>query len=87
LSATNFDHLQTIVLPELQAVGHSDADNWAASQPVRTFLGATHTVRLSQQVGEIFDRHEAEQHQVGIPLEPLGKRLHDLLQALAPTER
>ncbi len=87
LSAADFNRLHTLVLPELQAIGHSDADNWTACQPVSTFLGAQHSVRLSQQVGEIFDRHEAQYRQAGIPLEPLGAKLHDLLQALAPAER
>jgi hypothetical protein len=86
LSVTESDRLQTIVLPELQAVCHSDADNWVASQPVRTFLRNNHILKLSQQVGEIFDRHEAERQQAGISLEPLGHKLHDLLQRLAPAE-
>jgi hypothetical protein len=87
LNPVGFDRLRTLVLPELQAVGHSDADNWAASQPVRTFLGNKDTVRLGKQVGEVFDRWEAEQQQAVIPLDPLGEKLHELLQALAPSER
>jgi hypothetical protein len=87
LNPHGFHRLRTLVLPELQAVGHSDADNWAASQPVRTFLGNKDTVRLGKQVGEVFDRWEAEQQQAVIPLDPLGEKLQELLQALAPSER
>jgi hypothetical protein len=87
LSPHGFDRLRTLVLPELQAVGHSDGDNWAASQPVRTFLGNNDTVQLGKQVGEVFDRWEAEKQQAVIPLASLGEKLHELLQALAPSDR
>jgi hypothetical protein len=79
--------VQAVVLPELQAVCHSDADHWAASMPVRTFLNEPQTVPLAKQVARVFSEWEQEWYRPDIPLDLLAEKLLETLRALAPVEQ
>jgi hypothetical protein len=87
LRTGEFSYVQAVVLPELQAVCHSDADHWAASMPVRTFLNEPQTVPLAKQVARVFSEWEQEWYRPDIPLDLLAEKLLETLRALAPVEQ
>jgi hypothetical protein len=74
-----------LVLPELESVRRSDAESWARSQPVRTFLGDQRPWGLEDAVAAFYRRWESERGTKDIPLEELGPFLREELARTSPT--
>jgi hypothetical protein len=73
-----------VVVPELESVRRSDAESWARSEPVRTFLRDPSPWWLEDAVAAFYRRWESERGTKDIPLEELGPFLRQQLAQAPP---
>jgi hypothetical protein len=73
-----------VVLPELESVRRSDAEQWVRSQPVREFLNGQDLQPLEDEVVRFYRLWESKQGRPHIPMEPLATFLQAQLARAAP---
>jgi hypothetical protein len=61
-----------VVLPELNSVGQADAESWARSSEVKTYLKGRSAVPLEDAVGRFYRERSAQRRQREIPMEDLS---------------
>jgi hypothetical protein len=85
MTRTSAGDASPLVVPELESVRRSDAESWARSEPVRTFLRDPSPWWLEEAVAAFYRRWESERGTKAIPLEELGPFLRDQLAQAPPT--
>ncbi len=78
-----FDCLSVVILPELEAIGRQDVENWARITDVEEFVGEENINKLINQISDIFAQWEAKTSSEQIPMSNLAEELNRLLNNLS----
>jgi hypothetical protein len=82
LITKNYDSLSVIILPELEAVGRADVENWADCEHTKNFVGENKIQQLKDKIGDMFDKWQKQKSSSKIPMRYLADNLLEILEHL-----